>query len=66
VSLERKKTAEAESLSEAEGSMVVLAKREHGHSAGVEDRITHGRQPSEPRRPDRVLWLVTRGGASQR
>ena len=66
MSLERKQNAEAESVPEAEGSMDLLAMREQGHSAGVEDRITDGRHPSEPRRPDRVLWLVPRGGASQR
>jgi hypothetical protein len=58
----------------AEAECVPLSRRQYEHrryarrcrSAGVDGRITHGRQSSEHERPDRVRWTGLQRGTAAR
>jgi hypothetical protein len=59
------KIAEAETVLIVEGSRKVADKARRHSSAGVEGHITYKRMGMEPRKPCRVLRVVSGGGAKQ-
>ncbi|MFH1312667.1 MAG: hypothetical protein ABIJ00_05515 [Candidatus Eisenbacteria bacterium] len=57
--------AEAETVLVSEGNMSDAAIARHHRSAGVEEHITCRRKALEPRKPHRVLQMVTGGSTEQ-
>jgi len=50
---------------EVEDSMSSIVRARYYRSVGVDGHITYGRTTLEPRKPHRVLRLVTGGGVTQ-